>query len=98
MIDSWWSAAATIIAAIIGLAAVYLNRRQKELLDDCRAAVKDLQRFRALEDRWAEELALIKPNTTPEKERRQLRGSLNDKIGIYGQPLEIRKLLDRLGK
>ena len=88
-----------MLGASITAIASYAAQRQSQLIRDCRLAVKDLRRFRDLEELWAEELSGFKHSTTPEAERRRLRDLLNvkgDGIGDYGEPKKIQKLLDRL--
>jgi len=50
----------------------YVAGRQTQLILDCRRAVKDLKRFRDLEEIWAEELSALK-HTTAETERLRMR-------------------------
>jgi len=62
---------------------------------ECRSAIEDLKRFRQLEDKWADELSSLK-GSSPKAERMRVRGLLTDKIGQYGEPARIDKLLRSL--
>jgi hypothetical protein len=67
--------------------------------EDCRLAIRDLKRFRQLEDIWAEELIKHRPDAaSANAERIRLRGLLlsGDAIGAYGEPKRIEKLLAHL--
>jgi hypothetical protein len=58
-----------------------------------------LQRFRELEELWAEELFKQSPGaTSAEAVRLRLRGLLptDHAIGVYGEPKRIKKLLESL--
>ena len=105
MFEASWGAIATILGVIIAAAALIFTQRQnvvmqrqKILIDDCRLAIRDLRRFRDLEALWSEELSRVL-NSTPEAERKRMRGKLpgGNKIGDYGEPQRIDKLLARLG-
>jgi hypothetical protein len=98
MFDALWGPIATVVAAAIGAVALVVTQRQKRLIEDCRLAIRDLKRFRDLEVLWSEELSnLLK--STPIAERKRMRGMLpvGNKIGDYGEPQRIEKLLARLG-
>lgn len=101
MSDASWGVIGAVVGASISAVATYLaqrySQRQSELMTDCRSAIKDLKRFRELDDIWAEELSKLKPGTSPEGERRRVHGMLDDKILQYGERARINKLLDRLG-
>ena len=99
MFEELWGPIATVVAATIGAIAVYVTHRQKERLAECRLAVRDLQRFRELEELWAEELFKQSPSaTSAEAVRLRLRGLLptDHAIGVYGEPKRIKKLLESL--
>ena len=97
MSDAMWGVIGTVGGALIGAVATYMAQRQPQLMADCRAAIKDLKRFRQLEDIWAQELSRLKLGSSPEAERRRVRDLLDDKILQYGEPARINKLLERLG-
>ena len=97
MSDLPWGAIATVVAAAMGAMALFLTQRHQEQIKECRSAVRDLQRFRELEDFWAAELQKFKPDSSAETERRRMRNLLTDKIGDFGEPRRIQKLIDRLG-
>jgi hypothetical protein len=97
MSDAVWGVIGTVVGASISAVATYVAQRQSQLMADCRSAIKDLKRFRQLEDIWAQELSSLKPNSSPEAERRRVRDLLGDKILQYGEPARINRLLDRLG-
>jgi len=97
MSGAMWAALATVVGATIVGIATYMSRRQTQLLSDCRSAIRDLKRLRQLEDEWAKELARLNAGTSPEAERKRIRGMLKDRIGQYGEPARIDKLLERLG-
>ena len=66
-------------------------------MKDCRLAVTDLQRFRELEELWAEELFKHSPGaTSTEAIRLRLRSMLptDNAIGVYGEPKRIKRLLE----
>ena len=98
MFHELWGPIATIIAAGLGAAGLVIAQRQKTLIKDCRLAIRDLKRFRDLEQLWAEELS-EHLQTSPEAERKRMRGKLpvGNRIGEYGEPSRIEKLLARLG-
>jgi len=95
MFDALWGAIGTVIGASITAVATYVSQRDLKLKARCRSAIEDLKRFRQLEDKWADELSRLK-GSSPEGERRRVRRLLRDKIGQYGQPAEIDKLLRSL--
>jgi hypothetical protein len=97
MSDALWGAIGAVVGASIVGITTYVSQRQTQLMADCRSAIKDLKRFRQLEDKWAEEISTLKPGSLPEAERKRVRGLLNDKIGQFGEPARIEKLLNRLG-
>ena len=94
-------AVATILAAVIAAAAVVMvglrEKATKRLIADCRLAVRDLQRFRQLEDLYATEVAQFK-GETPTAVKREMRGRLQSPIANYGEPARIEKLLGLLDK
>ena len=99
MLQELWGPIATIGAAGIAAIALYATHRRKELMKDCRLAVTDLQRFRELEELWAEELLKHSPGaTSAEAIRLRLRSMLptDNAIGVYGEPKRIKKLLESL--
>lgn len=86
-----------VIGAIVSAGATYFALRQPILMKECRDAVRDLKRFRRLEDIWAAELAAaLGPDAKPESERLRMRRKLEEKIGDFGEPARIAKLLERL--
>ena len=97
MFDALWGPIAAVLAAAIGVAGLIFTQRRNDLIKDCKLAIRDLKRFRDLEDIWAQEYSLLR-NTSPEAERRRMRGKLPDgnKIGEYGERNRIEKLLARL--
>ncbi len=97
MFDALWGPIATVLAAAIGVGSLIVSQRRKMLIKDCKLAIRDLKRFRDLEDLWAEEVSVLR-KTSPEAERRRMRGKLPDgnKIGEYREPIRIEKLLARL--
>jgi hypothetical protein len=97
MHDLPWGAIATVLGAAIGAMALFLAQRHQERIRECRSAVRDLKRFRELEDIWAAEVMKLKPDSSAETERRRMRNMLIDKIGEFGEPRRIQKLIDRLG-
>lgn len=102
MPDVWVGALGVILgAAVTALATVWVGRKDKEtknLIAACRRAVRDLERFRKLEDLYAAELAQIKGEKaeTVRKKMRRHEEIRTDKIGDYGQPDRINKLARRL--
>ena len=97
MFDIPWGAVATVVGAAIGAIGFVVAQRQKRLIEDCRLAVRDLKRFRELEALWSEELSkLLK--SSPEAERKRMRAMFpaGNRIGDYGEPQRIEKLLTRL--
>jgi hypothetical protein len=97
MFDALWGPIATVLAAAIGVGGLIVSQRQKMLIKDCKLAIPDLKRFRELEDLWAQELSTLR-KTSPEAERRRMRGKLPDgnKMGEYGERQRIERLLARL--
>jgi hypothetical protein len=95
MSDFPWGAIATVMAAAIGATVLFLTQRHQERIKEC--AIRDLQRFRDLKDIWAAELQKFRPDSSAETERRRMRSLLTDKIGDFGEPRRIQKLIDRLG-
>ena len=92
-----------VLAGLVGaLASLWIarkDRKTKQLIAECRLAVRDLKRFRELEDRYASELAGLK-REKPEALRRRVRKydgeeliEERDRIGTYGEPVRINKLL-----
>jgi hypothetical protein len=88
---------AAVVGAAIGAASTFFAQRQVFLMNDCRRAVRDLKRFRDLEDIWAEELAAQKGGgVTPESERLRMRKKLTEGIGQFGERRKIERLIERL--
>jgi len=77
MFDALWGPIAAVLAAAIGVAGLIFTQRQKDLIKDCKLAIRDLKRFRDLENLWAEEVSALR-KTSPEAERRRMRGKLPD--------------------
>ena len=73
MFDALWGPIAAILVAAIGVAGLIFSQRQKMLIKDCKLAIRDLKRFRDLEDLWAEEISVLR-KTSPDAERRRMRG------------------------
>ena len=86
MSDVPWGAIATVFAAAMGAVALFLTQRHQERIKECRSAIRELRRFRELEDIWATELLKFKPDSSAETERRRMRNILTDKIGEFGEP------------
>ena len=91
---------AILAAAVTALAVVVVGRRDKatkQLIADCRLAVRDLQRLRELEDLYAAELARLKgQKATTTSVKLEMRGRLQAPIADYGEPARINRLLERL--
>ena len=90
---------AGLVAALASLWVARKDKKTKQLMAECRLAVRDLKRFRELEDRYASELACLK-REKPEALRRKMRKhdgeeviEERDRIGTYGEPVRIDKLL-----
>ena len=96
MSGALWGAIGTVTGASIVGITTYMSQRRQQLMADCRSAIQDLKRFRQLEDKWAEEFSMLKAGSSAEAERKRVRGLLDDKIGQFGEPARIDKLLKRL--
>ena len=108
----WIGAAGVVLAgAVATLARLWIARKDREvklkdgetnrLIAECQLAVRDLQRFRKLEDVYALELARIKGEKAEvlrKKMRRHEQIKEDDRIGAYGEPVRISKLVRLLDK
>jgi hypothetical protein len=97
----WIGAIGTILAAVVTAVAVVLvglkDKATRQLTADCRLAVRDLRRFRELEDLYAAELARLKgKKATATSVKLEMRGRLQTPIADYGEPARINRLLGRL--
>ena len=77
---------ATVLAAAMGAMALFLTQRHQERIKECRSAIRDLKRFRELEDIWAAELLKFKLESSPETERRRMRNRLMTKSANLENP------------